>query len=166
MEQKINNENEVLSVQTQTQQTEEKQGKPVLSPEAMRSLAEMKKYMNIMFILHYIVAGLIILGVITAFIEIMTGAHILGMRGARFSLVFDIGVAVAIFFIGSLLRDAVRACEKFDENPHDVKNLEAVIRYQSGYWKLTIIVLIVVVSIILLYLLMGLLKFIMAGRIN
>jgi hypothetical protein len=153
MEQKINNENEVLSVQTQTQQTEEKQGKPVLSSEAMRSLAKMKNYMNIMFIFYCLVSGLIILGVIAVFIESITDTYILGY--GRLSLVFDIGGAVAIFCFGSWLRDAVKACKKFDKNPHDVKHLEAAIRYQSGYWKWTVIVLLVVVSIILLLLLLS-----------
>ncbi|MDR2064349.1 MAG: hypothetical protein LBP85_01360 [Prevotellaceae bacterium] len=130
MEQKINSEN--LSAENQTD------GAPVLSPEAMRNLAKMKKYMNILFILCCIAAGLIIIGVIVVVIDRLRDGDMIRMY-SRISLVFGICGAFAIFCLGSWLGDAARACKKFGENPQDVRHLEAAIRYQSGYWKWKII---------------------------
>ncbi|MDR2064347.1 MAG: hypothetical protein LBP85_01350 [Prevotellaceae bacterium] len=148
MEQKINSEN--LSAENQTD------GAPVLSPAAMHNLVKMKNYMNIMCIIYYIVAGFVVLlTLINIGIGLSyQGRYEYGIPGSSnvsvISIFFAIGIAAILFFLGSWLRDAVKACKKFGENPHDIGHLETAIRCQSGYWKMIVIVILVILGIQLL----------------
>ncbi|MDR2064689.1 MAG: hypothetical protein LBP85_03130 [Prevotellaceae bacterium] len=144
MEQKINSEN--LNAENQTD------GTPVLSPAAMRNLAKIKNYMNIMCIIYYIMAGFVILWILINIVSYQGGygERIPGVGISGISIFFSLGIAAILFFLGSWLRDAVKACKKFGENPHDLRHLEAAIRYQSGFWKMITVVILIVIGIQLL----------------
>jgi hypothetical protein len=150
---KITNEeiktDEVLNTETQAA---EQSDKPVFSAKAMDDLKKTAKYMNIISIYYFVIAGLCVLtGLINLFHILLytnpEGRYVIIL----IEFVLWLFTGLVVFFIGNYPQNTAKMFRNFGKNPLDIRSLEDAVCFQKGFWRLTTITVLTISGIMLLY---------------